>query len=455
MDIRSDIMTTDYARASLVLVKGKWYAQVTIPQPLRAAFNGRVQERKSTGTSDRKDAERRLHSLAAEIYAKFDKARESTHPLVVAANILQRQLNGGINWHDYQWFSENFQQAVDDVRGRALQVLHYPVPESDPEDAIAISRHQSQVEDEFVAFEEEVQKFRSGKPVAAPTLSEAAEACFGSQTFQRKKTETVYRRAVGRFIELFGDLSVTEIDRQSAVRFVEHLDKDLAASTLQRDVGTLQRVMRYCEEREWVSSNPFVQVRLKGKGQPPKSRRPFSRSQLERLFATEMSSRDRLCLSILAATGMRLDEAALLEWDDVRTEGGIRYFDLTRMNKLVKNERSAREIPVPRALKLPSPGKGRLFNYRIDADGKAENAASKALMRHIRPLREDPTDKRLTVHSLRHTYKDLLRDAGVPMDVQEFIMGHAGTNVGSRYGSGLSLAKKAKHMEEVDLSFLR
>ena len=130
---------------------------------------------------------------------------------------------------------------------------------------------------------------------------------------------------------------------------------------------------------------------------------------------------------------MTLDEAALLDWDDIKVEGGIQYFDLSRVNKIVKNFRSQREIPVPNMLKLGPAGKGRLFSYRSDVDGKAQNAASKSLMRHVRKIREDQADSRVTVHSLRHTYKDLLRDAAVPVDVQEFIMGHTGSNEGSRF----------------------
>ena len=41
---------------------------------------------------------------------------------------------------------------------------------------------------------------------------------------------------------------------------------------------------------------------------------------------------------------MRLDEAALLEQGDIKTERNIKYFDLTEA--LVKNRNSAGKIPI-------------------------------------------------------------------------------------------------------------
>ncbi len=92
--------------------------------------------------------------------------------------------------------------------------------------------------------------------------------------------------------------------------------------------------------------------------------------------------------------------------------------------------------------------------YRLDADGKAQNAASKALMRYVKVVRDDSDDPRLTVHSLRHTYKDMLREAEVPEEIQNFLMGHTSGGQGSRYGAGPPLRLKAEYVEKLDLSFL-
>lgn len=58
------------------------------------------------------------------------------------------------------------------------------------------------------------------------------------------------------------------------------------------------------------------------------------------------------------------------------------------------------------------------------------------------------------VHSLQHTYKDMLRDAGVPKDLQDFLLGHAASSVGENYGQGYSLTAKKAAIDQLDLSFL-
>lgn len=51
------------------------------------------------------------------------------------------------------------------------------------------------------------------------------------------------------------------------------------------------------------------------------------------------------------------------------------------------------------------------------------NEASKRLNRYIRSLIDDD---RKVYHSLRHTFKTIARNSGVPEDCHDFITGHAG-----------------------------
>jgi hypothetical protein len=79
---------------------------------------------------------------------------------------------------------------------------------------------------------------------------------------------------------------------------------------------------------------------------------------------------------------------------------------------------------------------GRLFNYATNADGKAWNSAGNALGPLVRAVTDNP---RKVLHSLRGTLKDLLRDAGVSKEVNDFITGHGQGDIASKYGSGPSL----------------
>jgi len=66
---------TDYPATSLALNKGKYYVLLTIPSDLRGHLNGRKQLKRSTGTSDLKDAKRRQHNITVELYTQLDASK--------------------------------------------------------------------------------------------------------------------------------------------------------------------------------------------------------------------------------------------------------------------------------------------------------------------------------------------------------------------------------------------
>ena len=118
----------------------------------------------------------------------------------------------------------------------------------------------------------------------------------------------------------------------------------------------------------------------------------------------------------------------------------------------VKNKGSARKVPIPNILidKVNEWSKSlkdeRLFTFPLNADGKAQNAASKRSMYYIRRV---TADKDLVAHSFRHTFKDLVRDAGISKDLHDFITGHSGGDSSSYYGEGHSLEIRKKALDTV------
>jgi integrase len=149
---------------------------------------------------------------------------------------------------------------------------------------------------------------------------------------------------------------------------------------------------------------------------------------------------------------LRVDEAALLDWDDVKVDQGVVYFDLT--DKIVKNKGSQRRVPVHSSLMWITTGKtGQMFpEFTRDADGKAQASASKALMPLIRIVTDD---KAKVVHSLRGNFKDMMRDAGVSKEVNDFITGHASGYVAGQYGSGPSLKVRKEAVDCLKLAFFK
>jgi integrase len=179
---------------------------------------------------------------------------------------------------------------------------------------------------------------------------------------------------------------------------------------------------------------------------------PFSKEELHLLFQQLMPKQERLLLSILMTTGMRLDEAALMTWERIVEYQNILCFSLLPSNEedtvIVKNEGSKRYIPVPDIIRplLSKSGKGRLFNYRTH-NGKAQAKASDALMPFVRKV---TASDRKVVHSLRGNLKDLIRDAGYTKEINDFLTGHAQGDVAGRYGQGPSIAKRLEVLNSIN-----
>jgi len=492
----------EYHPASLIKRGKNFYVQITIPDEIRSEFKGQKQIQKSTKTSDARIAERRKHIIASEVYADFD-ACQSKPKLNLAKKL---QILAGISdtFNESDWqgkSSENSaKQLVKSASNRLAtltDIAQSPLkvkpkiklmvanatpanPHSDDnlplQKAIKdkrLLRRQAYNEkhgiekgdgtisltpnhEKIVELEKTLAEFKQAYlPIETfgHKISELAEEYFNQRDFNRQKTGSSKRKSINRFIEFAGDLRINEVNKVLANQFFISLTKTKANGTLIKDRSSLKLTFEFAEEMGWIEDNPFGNINLRNKGKKSIETVTFTKAQLEKLFQLDIPEKHRLCLTLLAGTGARLDEIALLNWSDIQTdcETGIVYLDLTDPNSPRKNMRSRRKIPLPPSISLPQRGEGRLFDYRIDPDGKAQNAASKALMRFVKKVRV--SNERLVVHSLRHTYKDMLRAIEAPEDIANSIMGHTPSNEGGKYGSGHNLKTMLKYMNQIDLSF--
>ena len=67
----------------------------------------------------------------------------------------------------------------------------------------------------------------------------------------------------------------------------------------------------------------------------------------------------------------------------------------------------------------------------------------------MKRLRRQISDKKITMHSLRHRMKDKLMNTGCPEAISLAILGHSTNTVASNYGSGYALDIMREHMEQL------
>jgi hypothetical protein len=118
---------TDYHPSNLIRLKAKgnkWYVQVTKPEALQTPTS--KQERRSTGTTDRKIAQQRQHIKTQEIYRKFDSQLGVNHSTPLPkANYINSHPDPFVMYRPWPAFSP------DDQAKRILvlrpSILHHPL----------------------------------------------------------------------------------------------------------------------------------------------------------------------------------------------------------------------------------------------------------------------------------------------------------------------------------------
>ena len=409
---------------------------VTKPTILQAASKN-VQVRRSTGTTDKREAEVRSHQLAAKIYAEFDADIQTLEqqPQKTAFNFLTPEQV----------------QADPSLRDPFIgqRMLPPTAPAKDP--ATKLSRYL----EVYMAHLE------------ANNIGDVRE-----RRTRRSRCE--------EFIALVGDIHLSDVRKVHAYQYADWMvAKGLANKTIKSNISRISGMLTKAEQRGLVDPNPFTNLKLADYGRPSQSWSPFEPEEMSKIFQQEMRQQERLLLTILATTGARLDEIALLEWSQVTVDFGITFLDL-RDAQRVKNIQSKRIIPIHSKVAplLAERGEGRVFDYPVDENGKAQNAAGKRLAPLIDNVTEDPLK---VVHSLRGTFKDMLKNAGVTpemveqleageVDLAEIadkinssqvskelndrITGHAQPDTAGRYGVGHALIPRAAAVEKLALEFL-
>ncbi|MBT6183412.1 MAG: tyrosine-type recombinase/integrase, partial [Betaproteobacteria bacterium] len=116
-----------------------------------------------------------------------------------------------------------------------------------------------------------------------------------------------------------------------------------------------------------------------------------------------------------------------------------------------KTNNSHRSVPLsPEAIKaLDEVSQGKDPEAPLFPQYAKERGGDNCSAMLMKRLRTIITDKKLTMHSLRHRMKDKLRNTGCPEAVSMAILGHGSNTVAANYGSGYALDVMRGHMKKV------
>ena len=193
--------------ATLVRVKGKWYAQITVPEEHRAAMNSQKQLRVSTGTSDKRMAERLLHEKAKELYDKLPDPIADLEERVEALS-------------NPDWFP-----AAGDTDAAF--------------DHLAESQHLQKLLSEKDRLEAEIKELRTERDAHSLTIRDLADKWLASAPYPSHKTRKEAETAIEDFINDKGTMSDGQLSAQDGYDWAENIAKTKSNKTLRKKIGYL------------------------------------------------------------------------------------------------------------------------------------------------------------------------------------------------------------------------
>jgi integrase/recombinase XerD len=254
-------------------------------------------------------------------------------------------------------------------------------------------------------------------------------------------TLAAYRRDLRRYIAFLTGRDVREPDavEEATIRsFVASLsasthgpdDRPYRATSVARVLSSVRSFHRFLLREGVAARDPAAgipQPRL-----PRSLPRPLPAEEVRRLLeAPDVSStsgiRDRALLELLYGSGLRISELTGLDVDDVDLEGG----SLRVMGKGGKE----REVPLgsfgrdavgaylTRGRPPLATGRGRGALFLNARGGRlSRQSCARVLGRYVRLA---GIDRRVTLHSLRHSFATHLLEGGADVRVVQELLGHA------------------------------
>ena len=256
-----------------------------------------------------------------------------------------------------------------------------------------------------------------------------------------ERAKTYLTEALGR--QAVYEMPVETLTRKDSNRYRDLLLSKMKPNSVKRLMGHTATALNFCiKEDDLNIRNPFQGVIIKDAGATRDDRLPLSKEDIYELDTVFDAPDDVAAMwTTLRDTGARLSEIVYLAVGDVDLQAKSVAIRPNSFRGSLKTASSERTIPLSDralgALQVLRQGKEddeAIFTRY--ARPRGADSASQMLMKRLRKVVKDP---KKSIHSLRHTMKDALRNSGCSEETAKALLGHSDGSVASRYGSGFTL----------------
>lgn len=291
-------------------------------------------------------------------------------------------------------------------------------------------------------------------------LYEAKAAPRNSLTVEKMK---VYAR---RFEKICGDISPSSITPAHMRKFRDTLEKTLTPQNVARHLSSLQTMFKIAVSEGVMRDNPARDIRV---FQPKQSfasmraakKKPLTSDDVRAIFEAmkALPEQDQWVIRLIVYHGARSGEIVQLQKADLQTQYGVTFMRLRDDDdgRSIKNAQSVRDVPLHPvcadfAAFVASREGPNVFDYPVWKHGGMSPAFQRRVHKYLRSVGALPADDRKkSLHSARHLWRDLAREIGMPLEISKAITGHSqGRDAHAGYGQGPSLKSRADWIARID-----
>ncbi|MBP2303597.1 site-specific integrase [Azospirillum picis] len=444
--------------------------QMSVPSDCQAVV-GKKLVRKSLKTGDRRIAAQRARPLIDHWHREFDRIRGRELALAEAAPRLRKLgFKEPLTEENVRCFARVAEQEAHwrfKIQAGKLRSLGIEI---DVDGALRPLR--AEQEDRLSHIREAVALVTGENPAVKPRVRTAMDDLFDRWKREARPTPNSTREceySVRRFREMFGNVEIRSITKPMVRQFRDamlevptrinneeaamplpkllekyhgkNVDRSSVASARKR-LSFLKTLLTTAVDAGIIEESPADGVKIKDDGaKPDQARRAFTYAELE-LIGRKLAEKDdtfRWVTILGITTGCRLGEIAQLTVNDVQSEDGVMFLSINAADgKSIKTASSVRRVPLHPDIKQSfldfiKKKKDRIFP---DIQPSANDNISDLISKRWNHWRKNIgfNEKGLCFHSLRHSFKDRCREAGIAEEIHDALTGHSGGGVGRRYG---------------------